>query len=163
MSKKLDFLNTREIKELNKRLEVQHGCKFNSKLVFVKGGKDRILIVNRDIETLPLERLRIDKLGLYVCTDSKFGLRLSMEGSQMLGPGATKNVLELDDKQSNEWLMGKDVEFEDVDIKKVHDSGGDLDKFFVVKHNSDYLGSGKFKDNTLMNYVPKERRTGASF
>jgi NOL1/NOP2/fmu family ribosome biogenesis protein len=154
MSYKLEILNTREVKELNNQLDEQHGCKFDKSLVFIKSGKEKIYVVNRDIEKVDLNSIKLDRVGLYVCTINDFGLRLTIEGSQILGINATKNIVELDDDQLNSWLRG-----EDIDII----CSGDTDKFFIVCHKGDFCGSGKFKNGILSNFVPKERRTGASF
>ena len=45
--------------------------------------KDKINIINRDIETLNLAGLRIERAGLYFCSFDKYGIRLSIEGSQL--------------------------------------------------------------------------------
>ena len=46
--------------------------------------------------------------------------------------------------------------------------GEDLDKefngkgFLIIKHNNDYLGTGKYRDGRILNFVPKTRRLNVS-
>ncbi len=176
---KVNFLNSREIKELNQRLKEQHGCSFEDcekerdgyrmRGVFLRGGKDKIFMTNEYVGNIDISKLRVDKVGLYVCTDDDFGLRLSLEGSQILGPHANKNVITLDDKQCGEWLQGKEVELREEQIAPKGDDATESDraKVFIVKHNAhgrdDFMGASKLRGNILLNCVPKERRVGALF
>ncbi|MBU1854299.1 MAG: hypothetical protein KKF89_01120, partial [Nanoarchaeota archaeon] len=57
------------------------------------------------------------------------------------------NILELNKEQFEQWLKGEDIEI-----------NTSMKDFVIVKHNSDYVGCGKIKNNLLMNYVPKARR-----
>jgi NOL1/NOP2/fmu family ribosome biogenesis protein len=43
--------------------------------------------------------------------------------------------------------MGQDI---DVD--------GSYEGFVILKHGNDYVGSGKFKEGIILNFVPKARR-----
>ena len=74
-------------------------------------------------------------------------LRLSIEGSQIMGPYAKKNVLELSKEASRDWLKGRDLAVET-----------DCSGFVIVKSGDDFMGCGKVKDNKLLNFVPKIRR-----
>ena len=85
---------------------------------------------------------------MYFC-DLENGIRLSIEGSQIIGPKATKNVVEINDEQVKQWLKGEDLEIED----KNNYSG-----FVIIKNKNDFLGTGKIKDNKILNYVNKGRR-----
>ena len=167
-------MNSREIKELNQRLKEQHGCSFEDfsssegRYVLLRGGKDKLFMTNEYIGNIDLSKLRVDKIGLYVCTDDDFGLRLSMEGSRIIGQHATKNVITLDDTQCGEWLRGKEVELKEEQINGCGDVNNiDRQKVFIVKHNTngkdDFMGASKLRGNTLLNCVPKERRVGALF
>ena len=85
---------------------------------------------------------------LYFGRIESDGIRLSIEGSFLVGPKATKNIIELDDERARRYLAGESVE---IDDKELHG-------WVIVKWRSYYLGSAKVKNGRLINYVPKERR-----
>lgn len=109
--------------------------------------KDKIYILSRDVAEVAFEKLRINNAGLYILEDKNNELRLSVEGSQILGPKTNKNIIELTKEELVEWLKGNDL-----------DKKGDNQGFVIIKHNKDFFGSGKFKENRLLNFLPKIRR-----
>ena len=115
--------------------------------VFLRNAKDRIYIIHRDMEKMDLEKLRIDSIGIYFATIMPEGIRLSIEGSQIVGKTAKKNILELNEEQFENWLKGIDFELET-----------DMKDFVLIKYKDDFLGCGKIKEGRLLNYVPKARR-----
>lgn len=161
----IEFLNTRQVKELNKRLFEQHGSDFGKEYFIVITGGEKIYLVNKEVAKINLEKLRVDKYGLYVANENKMGLRLTIEGAEIIGKNANKNVVDLDTKQTNSWMLGEDVELDSEQLSKIEDK----EKFIIVKHKKDFLSSGKLKKgennkgNTLLNFVSKDRRVGASF
>ncbi|MDI3474607.1 MAG: hypothetical protein PWQ79_378 [Thermococcaceae archaeon] len=84
---------------------------------------------------------------LYFGRIESDGIRLTIEGSFLVGPKATKNVIELDDERARRYLAGESIEVDE-----------NLYGWFIMKWRSYYLGSAKAKDGRLLNYVPKERR-----
>lgn len=145
-------MNSKEVKELKRKLLDQFGYENDfHEYAFSITDKNKIYMVNRDVEKIDFNALRLQIIGLYFCEDYGTELRLSIEGSQIIGPKATKNVIELEKKQSREWLKGFDLEFI-----------GSIKQFVIIKSNDEYLGCGKIKENKLLNYVPKERRIRAS-
>ena len=142
------IFNSREKKKLLEELEERYGIKeLKLDCVFLQNKKGRIYITNRDIEKIPLEIIRINSLGLYFANQDRTGLRLSVEGSQLLGEQATKNILELNQEQTNQWFSGQDIKTE-----------SNLQGFVLIKHNQDFIGCGNLAHNTLHNYLGKERR-----
>jgi len=147
MMQHLKILNSKETKRILKLLQQQFGFEEKLDFVFLVNNKDRVYVVNRDIEKVELEKLRINALGLYFGTFINGELRLSIEGSQLIGSKAKKNILDIDDKEFEMWLKGEDFEVSNK-----------LKGFVIVKHKNDFVGCGKIKDGTLLNYVPKARR-----
>jgi|FLOH01.1.fsa_nt_gi NOL1/NOP2/fmu family ribosome biogenesis protein len=143
----LKILNSKEIKIIHKNLKEQFGFEEKLNYVFLRNSNDRIYIVNRAIDRFDLEALRIDSIGLYFATVMPEGLRLSIEGSQLIGPKAQKNILEIKDLAFEMWLKGLDFKVET-----------NFKDFVIVKHNNNFVGCGKIKDGSLFNYVPKARR-----
>ena len=148
----LKILKKKEVKELIASFKEQWGFSGELTYAFLQSVKDKMYIVNHDIDRIDLSKLRIDKVGLYFCTIvNQNEMRLSIEGSQIIGPRATKNIVELDYVEMKEWLQGLDI------VKEVDARG-----FVILKHGNDYLGSGKVKDGKIFNYIPKARRIKTS-
>lgn len=137
-------LSKKEVKRVLRQLDKQFGVG-DLDYVFVRSEKGRIFIVNKDFNKLNLEGYNVNTIGLYIMKEEKDGIRLSIEGSQLIGSRAKKNVLVLDDYKG--WLMGKNV---DVDTK--------LKGYVIVKCGDDFVGCGKVIDGKLLNYIPKSRR-----
>jgi len=143
----LKILNKKEIKGILSQIEKQWGAKLDIDLAFLKNQKNRIYLVNKDISKIELSKLRINTIGMYFCEVNPIGIRLSIEGSQIIGPKATKNIAELDENQGKQWIKGEDLEIK-----------GDYSGFVIIKSDKDYIGTGKYKDGKIFNYVGKERR-----
>ena len=148
----LKFLNSKETKEILKLIEEQWGAKLKLDYTFAKNSKNRVFIVNKDINKIDFSKLRINSVGMYFC-DIENEIRLSIEGSQIIGPKAAKNVVEINEEQTKQWLKGEDLEIEDK---------GDYNGFVIIKHENDFLGSGKYKSGIILNYVNKSRRINCS-
>jgi NOL1/NOP2/fmu family ribosome biogenesis protein len=142
---KLKILNSKEIKQIMNMLKEQYGFNEKPDYVFLKSSKEKIYIINRNMANIDLTKLRIDSMGLYFGGFQKDGFRLSIEGSQIIGKKAKKGIINLDDKQKTQWLKGEDITYEG-------------EGYVIVKNKQDILGSGKIKDNKLLNYIPKARK-----
>src|SRR3990167_3375718 len=105
----LKFLNSKETKEILKLIEEQWGAKLNLDYTFARNSKNRIFIVNKDISKIDFSKLRINSIGMYFC-DLENEIRLSIEGSQIIGPKAAKNFVEISEEQVKQWLKGEDLE-----------------------------------------------------
>jgi len=147
ITRSLRILNSNEIKKINGMIKEQFGCEIpKSDYAFLQNTKEKIYIVSRDVERIGFEKLRIDSMGLYLGTIQPDGFRPSVEGAQIIGKIASKNVVELTQQQKHDWLQGKDLDVEEDN------------RIVLVKHKEDFLGSGKIKNNVLINSVPKSRR-----
>jgi NOL1/NOP2/fmu family ribosome biogenesis protein len=109
--------------------------------------KDNLYLASRDVGRVDLARLRVTAIGCYIGEYKHGELRPSIEGSQLIGPTATRNVADLDAAETQAWMRGEDIPKE-----------GSWNGFVIVRHGRNYLGSGKCKDGKLLNYVPKTRR-----
>ena len=153
--KPLTVLNTREIKELNKELEERFGFSVPKSFVFVVAGDNKINLTTRAIEQLNIAALRMARLGMYFCTKDKYGVRLSIEGSQLFKDTISKNIINITPEQERLWLFGKDLELSPEQIKDTTEG------ISVVRCGEDLCGCGRIRQgNILQNFVPKERRTG---
>ncbi len=144
-------LNSKEVKEVIAMVRQQWGCDIPSavgNVGFLEGATGDIFLISRSIESLDLERLRIDSLGLYFGEKKNGELRLSIEGSQLVGKSATKNVLEIDNAEFKDWIRGNDLE---------KDYGG-CSGYVIMKYADDFVGCGRCKNGKILNFVPKARR-----
>ena len=58
---------------------------------------------------------------MYIAEWREHEVRLSIEGSQLVGPFCSKNVLEVDTKTAREWLKGVDIDY-----------NGELEGFVII-------------------------------
>src|SRR3989338_2385764 len=143
----LKILNNKEIKEIYRLVEKQWGAKIKLDYGFLKNNKNRIFVVNKDISKIDFSKLRLNSVGMYFCEIDSRGIRLSIEGSQIIGPKAAKNIVELDEEETRKWLKGEDLE------KNCENCSG----FVILNHKDDFLGAGKYANGRILNYVGKTR------
>ena len=147
----LKILNTKEIKHIHSMLEKEFG--FHKKLdyVFLMNNKNRLYMINKDFSKIDSSKIRINSMGMYFGETRDGEIRLSIEGSQLIGKDCSKSILELSDKEAREWLKGIDLD------KELDDKG-----YVLIKHNNDFLGCGKAVEKKVLNFVPKNRRLRSS-
>lgn len=148
---KWKVLNSKEVRAIAGMVKQQWGSdlsEFSSSCGFLEGKDGDVFLISRDVEKIDLQQLRVNSLGLYFGQIRNDELRLSIEGSQLVGNSATKNIVEIDDEQLRHWLGGNDTEM-NID-------GGS--GYLIIKHKSDFLGCGKYKEGKILNFVPKARR-----
>jgi len=148
MKENYEFMPSRQLKAFFKLIKDQYGEVPDNfkKTAFIRG-KEKIYLITRDIDKIDLKGLRMNSIGLYIAEVKHDQLRLCIEGAQLIGPTATKNVCELTKEQLKKWFQG-----EDIPVKEAYEG------FVILKHNTDYVGSGKYKEGAILNFVPKARR-----
>ena len=147
----LKILNGKEIKEIYALIEKQWGTKIKLDYGFLRNLKNRIFIINKDISKIDISKLKINSVGMYFCEVDSLGIRLSIEGSQIIGPKAAKNIVELSDDETKSWFKGEDIGRECEDCKG----------FVILRNKNDFLGAGKYSNGRILNYVSKTRRISA--
>ena len=149
-----DILNKKKTEDFHDLMDAQWGAHIPGDYQYLFSGQDKLYIVHKDVAKIDFRKLRIDSMGLYVGEYRKKQLRLSIEGSQLVGPKATKNVVTVDKDGAIKWLRGEDLIVEDyTPLGKETPTG-----FVIIRWNDDYLGTGKMKDGAILNHVPKARR-----
>ena len=143
----LEVLNSKATKEIMRMIDEQFGIIHKFDFAFTKNSKDKIYVINRDVEKISFDKLRIDSAGLYLGTIQPDGFRPSIEGSQILGKLAKKNVVEINLEQKHEGMKGNDI-----------DMPGEDTRIVLLKWKKDFVGSGKIKNEILLNAIPKSRR-----
>lgn len=151
--KKLAILNRKETKEILKVMKKQWGFDAGLGYAFMKNEND-IFVAGRDVFGVDVDRLNINSVGMYFGELKNGSLRLSIEGSQVIGPKAKKNVITLDDGEAKLWLHAQDLEKKTGSI--------DAEGYVLVKHNNDFMGTGRLKGGKLLNFIPKARKIMSS-
>jgi len=141
-----EVLNKKEAKKILELIKKQWDADFVTDKIFLKNQND-IFLVNRDVFSINLDTIRINSLGLYFGELFDYKLRLSIEGSQLIGPIAKENVVEINENELRQWLRGENI------IKQTN-----ANSYVIIKHRNDFFGCGKAKENLILNYVPKVRR-----
>ena len=147
MKTNLRALSTRDLKPILAIIQKQWGAEIDFPWAWYQSTKNDLFVVSKDITKIDARKLRINSVGLYLGELKHGELRLSIEGSQLIGPHAKKNVVDLNSKELREWLRGTDLE------KPVKEEG-----FVIIKSGDDYVGTGKVKEGKILNFVPKARR-----
>jgi NOL1/NOP2/fmu family ribosome biogenesis protein len=146
----LKILNSKEKKQILSLIEKQWDAKLNLDYVFLQNEKkNKIYMVNKDISKIDASKIRINSLGLYLGELRNNEMRLSIEGSQLVGPKAKKNIIEIDNPR--EWIKGNDLETEET-----------ANTFVIIKNGNDFYGCGKIKEGRIFNFVSKNRRINVS-
>lgn len=143
----INVLNSKKRKLLLQTLNKQFGIKeLPEKVYFTINDKERVYMSERSVFEIDTTELRVNAFGLYIGSYLIDGFRLTIEGSQIFGPLATKNVIDLTDEQMKLWIMGNNLEM-DIGSNEV----------YLLRHNKDFMGTGKMKNNILSNFIPKSR------
>lgn len=151
MKAEIIILNSKDRKIIKQQLFAEFGVNEIPKdiVYFCLNKKERVYVCNKEIFDIDLENLRVNAFGLYFGTFMPDGFRLSLEGSQIIGPLATKNVFIINENQRDEYLKGENLVCENKEFQK---------HYVLVKFGNDILGVGRVKDNILTNHLPKARR-----
>ena len=147
--KNAEVLNGKKVRQLMKLLEEQWGTTENFGCGFLQKGND-VFLITRNVDAIDLRTFNLNSLGMYFAELRNGQLRLSIEGSQIIGKKA-KNVISLNNAQIREWMRGEDIILNDGSDEK-------QDRFCIVENRGDFYGCGRIKGGTLLNFVPKSRR-----
>ncbi|MFT7615668.1 MAG: NOL1/NOP2/fmu family ribosome biogenesis protein [Candidatus Woesearchaeota archaeon] len=148
---KLVALNAKDKKVILTRLKDDFG--FDTKLdyhLFRHTTDDKLYLMSTAVNEIDLSKLNVNSLGLYFAAyhaDSG-EIRLSIEGSQVIGPHATKGVIRLPKDIFDRWMMGQDIPTDETESKYV----------LIQNEKGDYFGTGRIKEGEILNFVPKARR-----
>lgn len=136
-------------KRILEKLNEQFGIKEIPQLIILFG-KEKLRLYSGNLLKEELyylnNELRIENIGLYFAKWENNEIRLTIDGVQMFKNQITKNILELNNEQAEQWLKGNDL-----DIKSDN-------SWKILKHNNEFIGCGKSTGEKISNFMPKERR-----
>ncbi len=143
----MKFLNKKEKEELKAKIRNSWNAEIEIEEIAMSGEK-KMWLVSRQAAIANTQKLRMESIGSYFAKYDKRGdLRLSIEGSIIVGPKAKKNVVELTDKELALWVRGINL-----------DTKTGIEGYVILKKGKDYFGCGKAFEKGILNHVPKERR-----
>jgi len=145
---KLNILNTREIKQIKIKLKEQFDYDYQEDYAFLLNRKDKLFVVNKDISRVDLQKLKVDKYGMYF-GELKNELRLSMEAAWLIGKKAQKNIVEINETELKSYFLGEEL---DKDL-------GVENRFVLLKFQNDVISCAKYKDQKILNFLPKIHRS----
>ncbi|MCD6576288.1 MAG: hypothetical protein J7K73_03965 [Nanoarchaeota archaeon] len=147
----MKVLNKKEIKEIVEKLNYTYNSKvdFSEFVVLTTGKENKIWLASRKIFDINLSELKINSIGLYFGRDDRGKIRLSVEGAQIVGKTAKKNICEIEDVWN--FLRG-------FDVTPTKMTGCEDGNYVLVKYKNDVLGVAKLQDGILKNVLPKARK-----
>ncbi|PJE81795.1 hypothetical protein COU58_00515 [Candidatus Pacearchaeota archaeon CG10_big_fil_rev_8_21_14_0_10_32_42] len=149
-SQNLKHLEGKYKKEIIEKLNDQFGINNIPGELFMRGNEKIFLFQgNFDEEKIrELEKISfVERVGVYLGKIEEYGIRLSIEGTQILKNEIIKNIVELDKEEMERWMMGHEI------LKKTEITG-----FVIVKYKNEMLGTGKASIEKITNFIPKSRR-----
>lgn len=132
------------------RLKKQYGVEgaFND-FVLLVAGQGRIRATTKETFEVAKRLRKVQQVGVYIAKISKGDIILSIEGSQILDGGITKNVLDLDEDCAEKWMRAEVLEI----------PGKYEGKYVVGRLGDLYLGSCRVtRDGKLYPQIAKWRR-----
>ena len=161
MAQQLQILNSKERKEFHRLLSEYYGVdEVLDGALLRNEKKEKLYLFSKDLAHFDTEGLNIDAMGVYIGALARGRLRLTIEGSQLIGPKATKNTLALNKEETDAWLAGGNIPIDilEADVSEIPDG-----TFLLIHNGNDWIGCGRKSDQFIYNYVPKTRHTHASF
>ena len=146
----LKILNTPEKKRIEKHLNENYGIKEIPGMI-IKMGEERLFLFQGSLTEKEIKKIDslvpIERIGTYFAKIVGSEVKLSIEGVQLLSSQITKNIFQLTEQQTEEWMLGRDLAI------KTNKKG-----FIIIKNKDDFLGSGKASEEKIGNFIPKSRR-----
>jgi len=144
----LKILNNKEKKKIIELMKNYYGTsEIKLDYVFMKNKDDKVYLLSKDFSKIDTENIRINSIGMYFAKLYPNGIRLSIEGSQLIGPLAKKNILEVNNDEVKNWVKGYDILTDER-----------FNGYVIIKNNNDYFGSGFYREGKIENMIPKDRR-----
>ena len=140
-----------EVKEVERIIEKNYGAKIDlSKYNLFINKKNEVYIASPSVKE---EFIEISSyLGLYLGKLKRNEkVQLSVEGSQIVGIKATKNIAVLDDENVFRFMEGFDCKWKEL-------INCELNNFVLIKNGDDFFGCGMLRSDKIESLVPKARR-----
>lgn len=141
-------LNNSELNCFKNELFETYGFETPNNWEFRELGKNRVWLLSKKVSEFNTNDYNVESEGLYFAYFDKNRLRLSPEGAQLIGETASKNVLELNEDESEKIIRGFDIE----------KNTGLEAEYVILKTSKGILGVGKNKKSKVLCQFRKNRR-----
>lgn len=146
----LKILSQNEKREILNKLNSNFGIN-EIKGILAKKGEGRLFLFEKNFDMKQMKKLErifpIERVGIYFAKIIKDEIRLSIEGTYLFKDQINKNIFQLTEQQSEQWMQGQELNIQTG--KK---------GFLVMKYKNDFLGCGKASTEKISNNLPKSRR-----
>lgn len=147
----LKILDKKETEKILSRLKEQFEIKEIPGRLVMRGA-DRIFLFTGKISNkgvIELEKnVPVERAGVYFAKWENEQVRLSIEGTQILGRQIKQNIFELESEDQVEtWMSGQELLIQ-TGLKGI----------VAMKYKEHFLGCGKASENKISNFIPKNRR-----
>jgi NOL1/NOP2/fmu family ribosome biogenesis protein len=144
-------MSENEKKELEKIIEKNYGAKIDlSSFDCYINNRNEIYIVSKSVDE------KLISIASYV--GMYFGrlkrnekIQLSVEGSQIVGRLANKNIAIVDDENISRYMEGLECKWSEL-------VNCEVNNFVLIKNGNDFFGSGILREDKIESLVPKARR-----
>jgi len=150
-------LSREEVREVENLIRENYGCSIDlTRFIVMRTKEDKIRISSKEVARyLNMKKARVLTVGLYLGKLKRNRkIQLSVEGAQMLGEVATKNVAVISPEDVHTFLKGGNVE----PVKLLN---CEPNNFVLVKSQEHVLGTGILRKGErwyVENLLPKARR-----
>lgn len=149
----MNFLKAEDVKQLEKIVKINYGTVIDlERFLILKNFEEKIWIASKDVLKIDLSKLRINSIGLYLGKLKRNEkIHLSLEGSQIVGKNANKNIVILDELSTKKFMQG-------LDVKPQKEIDCEYNNFVIVWSGNEIIGSSLLTEVKLKNLIPKSRR-----
>lgn len=143
------FIKSPEKRKIIRQLKEQFGIE-SLPYLLIKSGKEKIRAFSGHLSKEEMQKIsyltNIEAIGIYLLKKEDNLLRLSLDAIHLLSKQITKNTIEINAQQLQDWLKGLNLNIQAQE------------GFVIIKYKGDFIGSGKSNGQKIFNYVPKDRR-----
>jgi NOL1/NOP2/fmu family ribosome biogenesis protein len=144
-------MSENEKRELDKIVEKNYGAEIDlSSFDCYINNRNEIYIVSKSVDE------RLISIASYV--GMYFGrlkrnekIQLSVEGSQIVGRLANKNIAIVDDENISRYMEGLECKWNEL-------VNCEVNNFVLIKNGNDFFGSGILREDKIESLAPKARR-----
>jgi len=141
-------LRKKEIDNIKELLLENYGFVMPNSWKLYYLGKCKVWVLKEEFFNLPLEKFNVETMGFYLCHYERDIFRLSIQGAQIVGKKASKNVLDISLKDAWELIRGFDIDKET----------GLNATYIILKSPIGIIGVGKNHKVKVLCQIKKNRR-----
>jgi len=148
------ILNRKMTEEIEKIIDKNYGSEFSLRDygVILNNIEKKVKIFSKEILDLNLSKLKVNSIGIYFGKlKANDKIHLTIEGSQLVGRDAKKNVSTISEENAFPFMSGKDVFPESCIECEDHN-------FVIIKCGDDIMGTGLMQEGKIKNLLPKSRK-----